>query len=66
MRSRVAAAWVGLVSVLLVLFLYLPILAMAGTPSEMNEALNYVADTLLFGGAVLCVAGTFKAAKPSP
>jgi hypothetical protein len=39
---------------------------MAGTPSEMNEALNYVADTLLFGGAVLCVAGTFKAAKPSP
>lgn len=65
-RSRVAAAWVGLVSVLLVLFLYLPILAMAGTSSEMNEALNYVADTLLFGGAVLCVAGTFKAAKPSP
>jgi uncharacterized membrane protein len=55
-RSRMAAAWAGLVVVLLVLFLYLPIFLMARQPAELNEALNYVADTLLFAGTVLCVA----------
>jgi uncharacterized membrane protein len=57
-RSRLGATWIGLVMTLLTLFLYLPILAMASQPSEINEALNYVADTLLFAGTVLCVAGT--------
>ena len=60
-RSRIAVAWVGLVLTLLTLFLYLPILAMARQPSAMLEAMNYVADTLLFAGAVLCVAKTLSA-----
>jgi uncharacterized membrane protein len=56
-RSGMAVAWLGLVLTLLVLLLYLPILAIA-KPAELNEALNYVGDTLLFAGAVLCMAGS--------
>jgi uncharacterized membrane protein len=56
MRARMAAAWAGLVLTLLVVFLYLPILAMARQTPAMIEGLNYVADTLLFAGTVLCVA----------
>jgi uncharacterized membrane protein len=55
-RSRTALAWTGLALTLLVVLLYLPILAVA-QPAGLLEAVNYVADTLLFGGAVLCVAG---------
>lgn len=55
---RIAAAWAGVLLTLLVLFLYSPILALAvHQPSAISEALNYVADTLLFAGVVLCVAG---------
>ena len=56
MRSRIAATSVGLVMTLLTLFLYLPILAMASGTAQLNEGLNYVADTLLFGGAILLLA----------
>jgi uncharacterized membrane protein len=56
-RSRIAAAWIGLVITLLTVFLYLPILVIAKPPA-MTEALNYVADTLLFAGTVLCLART--------
>jgi len=56
-RSRMAVAWLGLVVTLLVLLLYLPILAIA-KPADLTEALNYVGDTLLFAGAVLCMAGS--------
>ena len=40
------------------LFLYLPILILAhgGATADINEALNYVADTLLFAGAALVLA----------
>jgi hypothetical protein len=38
---RTAATWLGLVITLLVLFIYLPILAVAVQPSEINEGLNY-------------------------
>jgi uncharacterized membrane protein len=54
-RFRVSTKWLGLVVTLLVVLLYLPILAIA-KPPELNEAVNYVADTLLFAGAVLCAA----------
>lgn len=59
---RTAAAWVGLLFTLLTVFPYLPILALATKPAELNEGQNYVADTLLFGGAVLLLA----AALPKP
>jgi len=54
-RSRIAAACVGLVMTLLTLFLYTPLLAMATKASLITE-LNYVADTLFFGGTVLFLA----------
>ena len=50
-----AAAGLGLIMTLITLFLYTPILAMAA-PSSQVEALNYVADTLLFAGTLLFLA----------
>ncbi|MGA8026635.1 MAG: hypothetical protein WB992_05775 [Bryobacteraceae bacterium] len=58
-RPRTAAASIGLLMTLLTVFLYVPILALA-PPSGLTEALNYVADTLLFGGAALLLAGCFE------
>jgi hypothetical protein len=42
----------------LTLFLYLPILIRAhgGPASDINDALNYVADTQLYGGSALVLA----------
>jgi hypothetical protein len=49
-------AWTGLALTLLVVLLYLPILLIA-PPAQLLEGVNYVGDTLLFAGAVLCMAG---------
>jgi len=55
-KSRPAAASIGALMTALTLFLYVPILIRAHGGSEFNEALNYVADTLLYAGAALAVA----------
>ncbi len=55
-RARAAAAWLGLVIALVTLFFYLPILLRDVLPFERLEGLNYLFDTLLFGGTVLLVA----------
>jgi uncharacterized membrane protein len=57
-QPRMAAAWIGGLMTFLTLFLYLVILMLAGGRSapEINEALNYVADTLLYAGAALALA----------
>jgi uncharacterized membrane protein len=57
-KARIAAAWIGALMTVLTLFLYLPILILlhGGSTPEIGEALNYVADTLLFGGAALVLA----------
>jgi uncharacterized membrane protein len=57
-RPRLAAASIGALMAALTLFLYLLILILAhDRPSaEINEALNYVADTLLYAGAALVLA----------
>ena len=55
-KSRIAAASIGALITVLTLFLYLPILILAHGSTEINEALNYVADTLLFAGAALALA----------
>jgi uncharacterized membrane protein len=53
LRTRIAAASVGVVMTLLTLFLYFPLLVKAfGTPQALEE-LNYVGDTLFFGGTAL-------------
>ncbi len=56
-NSRIAAASIGALMTVLTLFLYLLILILAQRiASEINEALNYVADTLLYAGAALVLA----------
>jgi len=55
-KSRIAATSVGLVMTILTLFLYLPILAAATGTSQLVEGVNYVFDTLLFGGTALLLA----------
>src|SRR3984893_9299382 len=55
-KSRIAAASIGALITVLTLFLYLLILILAHGSTEINEALNYVADTLLFAGAALALA----------
>jgi hypothetical protein len=57
--ARITATLLGLLVVLLVLFLYLPIFLTA-TPPAMLEGINYVGDTLLFGGTVLLAADLFS------
>jgi len=42
---------------LLTALIYAPILATAVQSSEMIEGMNYVADTLLFAGTVVLLAG---------
>jgi uncharacterized membrane protein len=54
--SRIGATSVGMLLTLLTLFLYLPILLIAHGSSQIVEGVNYVADTLLFGGTLLLLA----------
>jgi uncharacterized membrane protein len=63
-KSRIAAASIGALMSVLTLFLYLLILILAhgGPTQEINEALNYVADTLLFAGAALVLASALPRA----
>jgi len=59
-KTRMAATYLGTWIVLLVLFIYGPILIVQlSDPSTAVkvEGINYFADTLLFGGAILALAG---------
>jgi uncharacterized membrane protein len=60
-NSRIAACWIGVLMTLLTALLYLPILALTRDPSQMTDAINFVADTLMFGGMALLVAGALPA-----
>jgi len=58
-RTRMAATYLGTWILLLVLFIYVPILiAQVSDPSTAAqvEGINYFADTLLFAGAILALA----------
>jgi uncharacterized membrane protein len=55
-KPRIAATSIGALMTILTVFLYLPLLLLAHGGSEINEGLNYVADTLLFAGAALLLA----------
>jgi len=63
-RSRVAAVVIGLVMVVITLFLYAPILAMASGVGQVVEGVNYVADTLLFSGTALLLATGLPDGRP--
>jgi uncharacterized membrane protein len=59
-KTRMAATYLGTWMVLLVLFIYVPIMIvqmMDPSTAVKVEGLNYFADTLLFGGAILALAG---------
>jgi uncharacterized membrane protein YphA (DoxX/SURF4 family) len=60
-RPRTAAAAIGALMTLLTVCLYVPIWAVTRDPSQMVEAINFVFDTLLFGGAALLVARAMSA-----
>lgn len=56
-KSRIAATSIGTLMTILTVFPYTLILIRAlGSTPEVNEALNYVADTLLYSGSALAVA----------
>jgi uncharacterized membrane protein len=57
-QSRMMALWIGALMTVLTVFPYLLILihAYGGSTPEITEAINYVADTLLFGGTALVLA----------
>jgi uncharacterized membrane protein len=57
-KARIAAASIGALMTGLTLFLYMPVLVLAyrGSAGDFNDALNYVADTLLYAGAALGLA----------
>ncbi len=57
-NPRIAAATIGALMTFLTIFPYLVILILArhGSPDDVNEGLNYVADTLLYGGSALALA----------
>jgi uncharacterized membrane protein len=63
-KSRIAATSIGALMTVLTLSLYLLILILAhgGSTPEISEALNYVADTLLFAGAALVLASALPRA----
>ncbi len=57
-KTRMAATYLGTWIVLLVLFIYGPLLiaALANPSADKVEAINYFFDTLLFAGAILALA----------
>jgi uncharacterized membrane protein len=59
-NARAAAGGLGLLLLLLAVFLYGPILASARDSAAIVEGMNYVADTLLFAGVMLALAGALR------
>jgi uncharacterized membrane protein len=57
-KSRLAATYLGLTILLIVLVIYLPILI--SIPSDIGNGLNYFADTLMFGGTILVLADALR------
>jgi uncharacterized membrane protein len=55
-RARMATTILGIVICAVVVLFYLPILV--AHPADIDVSMNYVADTLCFGGAVLALAGS--------
>jgi uncharacterized membrane protein YphA (DoxX/SURF4 family) len=54
-KTRAAATWIGLTVLFVVLVVYVPIAVVER--ASLDNGLNYVFDTLMFGGTVLLLAG---------
>jgi len=63
-RARVAAVVVGMMYLVLVLLVYLP-MEVVHPSVEISGELDYLADTLIFSGAALFVAGSLQVRKAS-
>jgi len=66
-KTRMAATYLGRLDCALVMVIYGPVLigALADPSTAVKvEGLNYFADTLLFGGAILSLARTMTAIPP--
>jgi hypothetical protein len=61
-HTYLAAAWLGVTVLVLVLLVYLPLLI--SNPRDIAVGLNYFFDTLLFGGSALCLAGGISSDSP--
>jgi uncharacterized membrane protein YphA (DoxX/SURF4 family) len=64
--ARLAATVVGLLMTLLTFLLYFPILVMARGTAQIVEGVNYVGDTLLFGGTTLLLASALRDRDEAP
>jgi uncharacterized membrane protein len=60
-HARAAATWLGFAITVVVLFYYLPMIMPVKLPSQMNTAVDYIADTLLFAGNIFLLAGAIPA-----
>ena len=57
-QARLAATWLGLMTLLLVVFVDVPIVA--ADPSDIGNAFNHLVDTLLLSGTLLALAGALS------
>jgi uncharacterized membrane protein len=63
-KARVASTWLGVAVLLVVLFIYLPIVI--ANPLDVANGLNYLVDTLALSGTGLLLAGALPKADPAP
>jgi uncharacterized membrane protein len=61
-KARLAAIWLGITILLVVLFIYVPI--MVANASSIDDGLNYVMDTLALSGAALLLARSQSKTEP--
>ncbi len=54
-KTHLAAAWIGLIVILIAIIIYVPIMIQKG---DIGRGLNPVVDVLLLSGAVFCLAGS--------
>ncbi len=58
--SRTVTTWLGIGVTVVVVFINIPMLALARQPSEINTGTNYVGDTLLFAGIIFFFAEAMR------
>ncbi len=62
-KARAAATYLGITILLIILVIYLPI--EISIPSDIGNGLNYIADTMMFCGAVLLLADALPKEAPA-
>jgi uncharacterized membrane protein len=62
-RARAAATYLGITILLIVLVIYLPI--EVSIPGDIGNGLNYIADTMMFCGAILLLADALPKEAPA-